>query len=87
MNTPAPNQTLCPVCGQYATETPHRTTDGHRILNCGHTTAPQTHPNAEPTQTPTPRPPPVLRRRTSQQWEDLYTDGLGHCFSDADPGL
>ena len=20
-------------------------------------------------------------------FEDLYTDGLGHCFSDADPGL
>lgn len=20
-------------------------------------------------------------------WDDLYTDGLGQCFSDADPGL
>jgi hypothetical protein len=23
----------------------------------------------------------------STTFEDLYTDGLGHCFSDADPGL
>jgi len=23
----------------------------------------------------------------SQQFQDLYTDGAGHCFSDADEGL
>jgi hypothetical protein len=22
-----------------------------------------------------------------EEFEDLYTDGLGNCFSDADPGL
>ena len=24
---------------------------------------------------------------TSEQWADLYTDGFGRTFSDADPGL
>jgi hypothetical protein len=33
-------------------------------------------------------PPPAPRPRgVSQQFIDLYTDGAGHCFSDADPGL
>jgi hypothetical protein len=35
-----------------------------------------------------PTPPPARRpRAVSQQFIDLYTDGAGHCFSDADPGL
>ena len=32
-----------------------------------------------------PAPPP--RRTCSQQFIDLYTDGAGHCFTDADEGL
>jgi hypothetical protein len=32
-------------------------------------------------------PPPEPRRACSQQFIDLYTDGAGHCFSDADEGL
>ena len=34
----------------------------------------------------TPRP-PWPRPPVSQQFIDLYTDGAGHCFSDADEGL
>ena len=36
---------------------------------------------------PLDRTPPAPRRACSQQFIDLYTDGAGHCFSDADPGL
>jgi|GEM_PF-5177561 len=32
-------------------------------------------------------PPPPRPRAVSQQFIDLYTDGAGHCFSDADEGL
>ena len=36
---------------------------------------------------PLDRTPPPARRACSQQFIDLYTDGAGHCFSDADEGL
>lgn len=36
-----------------------------------------------PTQ-PKPAPRPI---KPPQWWQDLYTDGAGHCFTDADEGL
>jgi hypothetical protein len=40
--------------------------------------------NVEP-QEPKKKPRPI--NSTPEWWNDLYTDGSGNCFSDADPGL
>ena len=59
-----------------------RTDYGEKTV-CGLADLIDREPNDDP---PAPTPAPRGQPRNTQ-FEDLYTDGLGHCFSDADTGL